>query len=128
MRLSIRDRIATLLVAGIAVPYLGYRVFGMMPFILDNRAMAGTGLVLGLAACLIGARTGAGLDTGMWLLGVLGAGTLAAGIGALVTGDDMLLAMLMGGIGLLWVLSTLRHADIVPAPPVQPPKELVSRW
>lgn len=127
MRLSFRDSMATLLVAGIAVPYLGYLIFGVMPFILDARAMAGVGMVFGLAACVIGARPEAGLDTGFWLLGVLGAGTLAAGIGALVTGSDTLLALFMGGIGVQWALSTLRHVNTVPMP-VPPQNELISRW
>jgi hypothetical protein len=128
MRLTFRDHMATLLVAGIAVPYLGYLVFGMMPFILNARGMAGTGMVLGLTACIIGARTGDGLDAGFWLLGLLGAATLAAGISALVSGNGTLLALFMGGIGVLWLLSTLRHAYAVPVPDVPPPNDLISRW
>jgi hypothetical protein len=128
MRLTFRDRLATLLVAAIAVPYLGYQVFGMMPFVLDARGMAGTGMVLGLAACIIGSRPEAGLDRAFWLLGVLGAGTLAAGVGALITGDGTLLALFIAGIGLLWALTLLRHSRIVLTPPTPPVSDLISRW
>ena len=48
MKLTLRDGIATLLVAAILVPYVGYLVNGEMPFIKDPRGMAATGLVLGL--------------------------------------------------------------------------------
>jgi hypothetical protein len=131
MWLSVRDRLATLLVAAIAVPYLGYLIFGMMPFVLDARSMAATGMVLGLAAGVIGAWPEAGLDRPFWLLGVLGAGTMAAGVAALVTGSGGLLALFMGGIGLQWALTSLRHHWIVtrpPAPQAPPAQHLVSRW
>src|SRR5262249_1766975 len=98
------------LVAGIAVPYLGSLVFGAMPFILDARAMAGTGLVLGATACLVGGRRGAPLNAAFWLLAVLAAGTLAVGVDALITEDTTLLAVFMGGIVAVWALSPLRHA------------------
>jgi hypothetical protein len=53
MRLKTRDLIATILVAAIAVPYVGYLVNGEMPFIKDPRGMSGTGLVLGAVAFLV---------------------------------------------------------------------------
>jgi len=53
MRLKIRDLVATILVAAIAVPYIGYLINGEMPFIKDPRGMSATGLVLGVAAYLV---------------------------------------------------------------------------
>src|SRR5947208_14741477 len=63
MRLSIRDLIATLLVAAIGVPYVGFLVNGEMPFIKDPRGMSPTALVLGAAAFLCAGRftTGSGV-------------------------------------------------------------------
>jgi len=112
MQLSKADRLATVLVGAIAVPYVGYLFFGMMPFILDARAMAATGLGLGLAACAVGARFGVPLDRGFWLLGVLGAGTVAIGVAALVTERPGLLAAFMAGIVVVWGLSLMRHAAL----------------
>ncbi|WP_329791786.1 hypothetical protein V1227_07620 [Lentzea sp. DG1S-22] len=51
MRLGVRDVVATVLVAPIAIPYIGYLVNGEMPFVRDPRGMAAVGLVLGVAAC-----------------------------------------------------------------------------
>jgi hypothetical protein len=112
MQLSKADRAATVLVAAIAVPYVGYLVFGSMPFVFDARAMAATGLGLGLAACAVGARFGVSLDRGFWLLGVLGAGTVAFGVAALVTERPGLLAAFMAGVVLVWALSLRRHAAL----------------
>lgn len=41
MKLTLRDLVATLLVAAIAIPYVGYLVNGEMPFVKDARGMAG---------------------------------------------------------------------------------------
>ena len=112
MQLSKADRLATVLVAAIAVPYVGYLIFGSMPFIFNARAMAATGLGLGLAACAVGARFRVPLDRSFWLLGVLAAGTVAAGIGALVTERPGLLATFMAGVVVVWALSLVRHAAL----------------
>jgi hypothetical protein len=47
MRLKLKDLIATILFAAIAVPYVGYLINGEMPFIKDPRGMSAAGLVLG---------------------------------------------------------------------------------
>jgi hypothetical protein len=44
MRLKARDLVAPLLVALIAVPYIGYLVREEMPFMKDARGMSATGL------------------------------------------------------------------------------------
>ena len=48
-----RDTIATVLVALIIAPYIGYLVNGSVPFIQDPRDMAAMGLVLGLVAAVV---------------------------------------------------------------------------
>jgi hypothetical protein len=50
MRWTLRDAVATLLVAAAFVPYVGYLVWGGMPFIQDPRGMAAAALVLGALA------------------------------------------------------------------------------
>jgi hypothetical protein len=48
MRITYRDVVATLLVAGVVVPYLGYLGWGRVPLLQDPRGMGAVGLVLGL--------------------------------------------------------------------------------
>ncbi|TCC30784.1 hypothetical protein [Kribbella speibonae] len=50
MRLRVRDIVATLLLAAVVVPYIGYLVNGEMPLIYDVQAMASTGFFLGVFA------------------------------------------------------------------------------
>lgn len=53
MKLRFKDLIGTILIAAIAIPYVGYLINGEMPFIKDPRGMSATGLVLGVAAYLV---------------------------------------------------------------------------
>ena len=53
MRLKLKDLFATVLMAAIAVPYIGYLVRGEMPPIEDAHGMAGTGLVFGAVAFFV---------------------------------------------------------------------------
>jgi hypothetical protein len=55
-KLTVRDLAATLLIAAVAVPFIGYSVRGSMPFVQDPRGMAGVGIVgamLAFVAALI---------------------------------------------------------------------------
>lgn len=56
MKLHLRDWIATLLVAAVIVPYVGYLVRGTMPLVQDPRGMAAIGLMLGVAALVVADR------------------------------------------------------------------------
>lgn len=51
-----KDVVATVLLAFIVIPYIGYLVAGEMPFIKDPRGMAASALILGTAAALIAGR------------------------------------------------------------------------
>jgi hypothetical protein len=53
MTISRKDLTAPLLLAAIAVPYIGYLVRDEMPFTEDPRGLAATGLLLGIAALLV---------------------------------------------------------------------------
>ena len=48
-KLTLRDILATLVVAAVVVPFIGYSVRGSMPFVHDPRGMAG----VGIAGCLL---------------------------------------------------------------------------
>jgi hypothetical protein len=56
-----RDLIATVLVAAIGLPCVGYLINGEMPFIKDPRGMSAVGLVLGAVAFLV-MRSGDAVD------------------------------------------------------------------
>lgn len=122
MRLTGRDIVATILVAAIAIPYIGYLINGSMPFIEDPTGMAATGLVLGALAALVGGwitlRGGTFVEIATV---VLGFASLALGIGALVsehlfdpTTREFVLGGFMATIAVLWGFALLRHSGIVP--------------
>ena len=131
MRTWWRDVVATLLVAAIVIPYVGYLVNGEMPFIKDPRGMAGTALILGLAACAIGGSATGTPSIVVKLTGALSVLTLTLGFATLLTENELLLALFIGSIVLMWAISTVRHVVVgrtEPAEPISPapPKAKVS--
>ena len=117
MRLKLKDLLASILFAAIAVPYVGYLVNGEMPFIKDPRGMSATGLVLGVAAYLV-LRRGDLFDrvgkaeTGLAVVAlVLGVVALAL---AETAAAEVLLAVFMGSILIVWAVELLDHAGILP--------------
>jgi hypothetical protein len=111
MRITYKDVVATLLVAAIAVPYIGYLAWGDMPFIQDPRGMAATGLVLGLAAAAVAGR--AALDPDPMHLAALASGVaaLALGIAALwAETNEVLLALFIAAIVVTWAIGEIAHA------------------
>jgi hypothetical protein len=123
MRLRMRDLAGTLLVAAIGVPYIGYLINGEMPFIKDPRGMSAVGLVLGVIAFLV-MRAGDAFDrlgkaeTGLAVL------ALALGVVALVLAEtaaaEVLLAVFMAAILVMWAVELLDHAGIFPGARHQP--------
>lgn len=116
MKLKVRDLIATLLVAAIAIPYVGYLIRGEMPFVQDARGMAGTGLVLGAAAYLVlgaGERFDRVGKTELTLAVI----SLALGVAALAFAEaafaEVVLAVFMGSILVVWLLQLVDHAGFV---------------
>jgi len=108
VRITYKDAVATLLVAAIVVPYLGYLAWGDMPFIQDLRGMAATGLVLGLAAAAVAGR--AAFDPEPMHRAALAAGVaaLALGIAALLVGSsEVLLAVFIAAIVVTWALGEI---------------------
>lgn len=123
MRLTWRDAVATILVAAIAFPYIGYLINGSMPFIQDPTGMAGTGLVLGAIAAVVGGwialREGTYTRIATVTLGVVSAvlGILALASENLFdpTGREIVLAAFMASVAVLWGYALARHSGIVPA-------------
>jgi hypothetical protein len=115
-RIQAKDWVATILVAAIAVPYIGYLVRGEMPFIEDPRGMAGTGLVLGVAAYLVMTwgdpfdRFGK-VETALAVVG------LVLGLTALAFAEtgvaEALLAVFMTSILVIWVMKLVDHAGLL---------------
>ncbi|MBN9101974.1 MULTISPECIES: hypothetical protein [unclassified Pseudonocardia] len=119
MTITGKDGVATVCVAA-AVALYGFWSNGMPLFGLTGpRAVAVAVLVLGVAACT-SARShlatvyGAGDEPRpplpyVVLVSVTGLATLVAGAIALIGGNVVALAVLAGGIVVLWVLATVRH-------------------
>ena len=110
MRITSKDAIATVLIAAIVVPYIGYLTWGEMPFILDPRGMAATGLVLGAAAAAVAGR--AALDPDPMHRAALASGVvaLALGLAALWNGtNEALLALFIVAIVVTWALGEIAH-------------------
>ena len=110
MRMTGKNTVATLLVAAIVVPYIGYLIWDDMPFIQDPRGISAGGLVLGLAAAAVAGR--AALDPEPMHRAALGSGivALALGIAALVAEtNEALLALFVVAIVLTWALGEAAH-------------------
>ena len=113
MKLGRKDLVATLLIAVVVVPYVGYLIWGEMPFIQDPRGMAAVGIV-GLLLCF--AAWGLGLRSmfGKVML-VLGVATLGLGIAAALVGaegSELLLATFIGAAVVVWAIETMHDAGL----------------
>lgn len=116
MTLNWRTGTATLVVAAIVVPYLGYVVAGSMPFVGDAQDMAAIGIIFGVAAALLVGLDGFRGRWGRWAtvtaLGsaALGFGTLWAEAGA---PSEIMLAAFVASMIAAWAFamaaSTERH-------------------
>ena len=112
MRFAYRNTVASLLVAAILVPYLGYLVRGEMPFLKDPRGMAATGLVLGLAA--VGLAGSAVFAGGVWHRITLVVGVITLGLGVATVWaetNEVLLAAFMAGIAVTFALAEVVHVE-----------------
>ena len=116
MRLKAKDWIATLLVAAIAVPYIGYLVRGEMPFIQDARGMSVTGLLLGGVAYWVFMH-GDSLDRNGKLDLGLAVASAVLGVVAIVfaetAGAGALLALFMASIAVVWATTLVVHAGLL---------------
>lgn len=121
MSFSYKNTIASLLVAAILVPYVGYLLRGDMPFLKDPRGMAATGLVLGLAAAAMAGE--AILASGLWHRITLAVGVVTFGLGVAtvwVETNEVLLAAFMAGIAVTYALAEFVHVRKPAAASVKP--------
>lgn len=117
MKLKMKDLAATVVVTAIAVPYVGYLVNGEMPFVKDPRGMSAIGLLLGLVAFAV-------LELGDTRKGIdlaemtLAAGSVTLGVIALVLAEtaaaEVLLAIFMGSILVVWAVKLADHIGMLP--------------
>lgn len=117
MKLKFRVWIGALLVAAIAVPYVGYLINGEMPFIEDPRGMAATGLFLGGAGFLVMRRRDATDRTQRiegWLAIVAGLLGLVTVVLAETAAATVLLAAFMVAVVGLLLVETLDQAGTLP--------------
>jgi hypothetical protein len=116
MRLKAKDWFATILVAAIAVPYIGYLARGEMPFIEDERGMAATGLVAGVAAYLV-MTWGDSFDQVGIAETALAVVSLVLGVVALTFAEagaaEVLLAVFMTSILVIWAVKLVDHAGLL---------------
>ncbi|MGY1669810.1 hypothetical protein [Geodermatophilus sp. SYSU D00710] len=106
MTSTTRNTIATVLVAAIVVPYVGYLIRGEMPFLQDPRGMGTVGLVLGLAAVAVTGRAafapGSPVHRAALTTGVV---ALALGIATVWSGtSEALLAVFIAAVVVTWAL------------------------
>jgi hypothetical protein len=117
MRLKLKDVGATLLVAAVAVPYVGYVARGEMPLVEDPHAMAGIGLVLGAAAFFMMWR-GDTFDSTGKVETAMAVASLALGVVAYELSEtaaaQVLLAVFMISIALVWAVKLVDHIGALP--------------
>jgi hypothetical protein len=107
MHFTRKDTVATALVAATVVAYIGYLTFGSVPFAEDVRGMAAVGLVLGFASRRVGGRHEFPHER---LAFAGGLGSMALGIVALATENELVLAAFMASIVALWAAAVYVHS------------------
>jgi len=117
MRLKARDLVGTVLVLAIAVPYAGYLVNGSVPFIQDARGMSAIALILALAAYMVMQRNDPDDVTDRVEIalasGSLGLGVLAVALAGTASAE-VLLAVFMGSVLVVWATKLMDHAGVLP--------------
>ena len=117
MKLTWKDLVATLLVVAIGVPYVGYLMDAEMPFVEDPRGMSAIGIVLGLIAFLVLESGDARDTTDKVELGLAGA-VMVLGFVTFALAEtaaaEVLLAVFMGSILVVWAVKLADHAGMLP--------------
>lgn len=110
MQLTRRCASATLLVAAILVPYVGYLVRTEMPLVQDAGGRAATGVILGLLAFAIVGRSALGSGALTWAGVAIGIAAIGLGVAAVwAESNELLLGAFIATIVVLWALETLSH-------------------
>ena len=121
MRFSVRDAVATLLLAAVLVPYVGFLANGSMPFIVHPLGMSVTALILGTTGLLTAGRLSASSGIGLAEL-ILATLTVAVGAAAVLLSATSaaytLLALMVGGLVLTWAVQMVHHSGILGSGPL----------
>jgi hypothetical protein len=116
MRLTLRDVVATILLLAIAVPYVGYLVYGEVPLVEDPRGMAAVGLLLGAVMFLV-LRSGDEVDKAGKIESAIAVVALALGLVALAFAEtaaaEVLLAVFMASLLVVWAVEVADHTGLV---------------
>jgi hypothetical protein len=114
MRLTWKDAVATVIVAGAVALYLAHLDGADLAFLSGVRVLAPVILVLGFAAFVAAAQvpeqTSRANNRWLNLFGILGLVSAIAAVGAMISAGAAFLAVLVGCIALMWILATTRHA------------------
>ena len=110
-KLTVRDAVASLIVAAVLIPFVGYSARGSWPFVEDPRGMAGVGIAGALLAVWAFGReaftTGRFGET-MTTLAVVAVGF---GVAALIAENTWwLLVPMVAGLVAVWLLGVLHDA------------------
>jgi len=113
-KLTVRDLLATLVIAAVVVPFIGYSARGSMPFVQDPRGMAGVVIVGAVLAFAVLGRRALGTGTFEGVMVTLGVLTLGFAIAALIAETVwVLLVPAMAGLVLMWALALMHDAGYV---------------
>ena len=113
-KLTVRDLFATLIIAAVVVPFVGYSARGSMPFVQDPRGMAGVGIVGALLAFAAFGRKGFGAGTFETVMVTLAVITIGFGIAALIAETTWwLLVPMVAGLVIMWALALMHDAGYV---------------
>jgi hypothetical protein len=109
MTLGRRDVAATVLTALAVLTFFATREGWNVPLVGDSHRWAAGGiLVLGIATCSLGTRSGGALTR---ILAVLGTVALMLAVVAIATGSLTVLSLLALAFVLLWAVSTAGHVQ-----------------
>ena len=113
-KLTLRDILATLAVAAVVVPFIGYSARGSMPFVHDPRGMAGVGIAGCLLTFAVLGRGALGTGAFEWFMVTLGVLTLGFGMAALIAETTWaLLVPMMAGLVIIWAAALLHDAGYI---------------
>lgn len=114
-KLTLRDLAATLIIAAVIVPFVGYSVRGSMPFVQDPRGMAGVGLVGAVLALMAFGWQAFGSGMFERIMIGLAAITIGLAVAALIAENVWaLLVPMVASVVVVWALALAHDAGYLP--------------
>jgi len=109
-KLTRRDLLATLIIAAVVVPFIGYSARESMPFVHDPRGMAAVGVAGGLLAFAVLGCTPFGTGSLEQTMGPSQCSPSDAASPRCPAKPPGLLVLMMAGIVIMWALALARDA------------------